>query len=157
MSALADLPEFPADTADDDASGQAAARARVLEVLSGIFRPPAQPPGDDVPGPAAERQRRSWRDRSGRFARRPEMPVPEIDDVLSLADAADAAAPKVGGPVRAPGRDYTGEGLRAPRRAQRPAAEAPFTHKVSFPARTIPCDDPRRWRRAWRRAQGRSN
>lgn len=136
MGTLADLPGVPADDDDDAASNQAAARARVLEVFSGIFRHPARPPADDPSGPGSGSERPYWRDRAGKFTRRPEQPpVPEVDDVLTLDDAADSAA-RGTSKLGATGRDVTGEHMKTPRPAPRPAENAAaFVNEVSFDCR----------------------
>lgn len=129
MGVLADLPELPAEHDD----GQEAAQARILE----WFRLPAiqrgRRAGDDTQLSGESSRRRFWRDRSGKFARPPEIPpAPEVDDVLTLAHAASAAARSTSR-LGASGRDVTGERMRAPRPAPRPASELPFQHEVTFP------------------------
>lgn len=104
----------------------------MLEVLSGIFRHPAQPPGDDMPGTVSASSRRFWRDSSGRFRQRPEQPpVPEIDDILSLSDAVVSIVAS----SRPIGRDVTREQAMMPRNRPRSAEAAPFVNEVSFECR----------------------
>jgi hypothetical protein len=151
--------DFPADDHDDHQE-QADAVTRVLAWFTSPLRPRGESPGTDASLAPSGSQRRSWRDAHGRFRRPPEQPqqLPEVDDILTLADAADAASIHVGGPVRSrTGRDRTGEVRLTLPPAPCPAADTPFTNELAFPARPLPSPDgnPQRWRRAWRRSQGR--
>lgn len=146
----------------DGDTGQLTARQRVMLVFASLSVPPPlrrHPPGDDLPSDPPGPQR-PYRDRrTGRFAARPEQPceLPQDDTILSLRDAQDAAAPKVGGAV-AGGRDVTGEIMRTLRPVPRPEREQPHVREMTFPAdRPIasPDGNPARWRRAWRRDRGR--
>lgn len=123
---------------DEDQGGdQLTARQRVIEVFSALSVPQAlrrHPADDDMPEPSSGRQR-AYRDRrTGKFAPRPEpQRIPADDNVLTLTDAADAAAFSTSKLGATGGRDVTGENLHAPRPAPRPTDETPHVREITFP------------------------
>jgi hypothetical protein len=154
-------PSAPAEDAgghDDQEGGQLAAARHVLDwfrAMPWLSIPAPEPrPLDELPPPAPSRSASSRDPKTGRYRQAPEVPpVPEVDHVLTLADASRATGMTSTRTSRTTGRDVTGETMRSARPAPRPA-ESAHVLEMAFPARTITCDDPRRWRRAWRRAQG---